>query len=107
MRERLSTSQKNIMMPANSRLPKSKLPQQAAKVNTMISAQNIQKLKDMYPVGSRVRMLSDMDDPYGQGRRAGDTGTVTFIDDIGQIHVKWDNGGSLAIVPEIDKFTKI
>lgn len=31
-------------------------------------------------------------------------GVVRFIDDMGQIHVKWDNGSSLALNPEIDKF---
>ena len=32
---------------------------------------------------------------------------VTHIDDAAQIHVKWQNGSSLAIIPEIDKFVVI
>lgn len=31
-------------------------------------------------------------------------GTIKKIDDIGQIHVSWENGSSLAINPKIDKF---
>ena len=31
-------------------------------------------------------------------------GVVTHIDDAAQIHVRWQNGSSLAIIPEIDKF---
>ena len=34
-------------------------------------------------------------------------GVVTHIDDAAQIHVKWQNGSSLAIIPEIDKFVVI
>ena len=29
-------------------------------------------------------------------------GTVAFIDDAGQIHMHWENGRSLAIVPGVD-----
>ena len=31
-------------------------------------------------------------------------GVVTHIDDAAQIHVRWQNGSSLAIIPEVDKF---
>lgn len=72
-----------------------------------MNSKNIEALKEQYPVGSRVELLSNMEDPYGQGRKAGDKATVKFIDDIGQIHVSWDNGSSLALVPGIDRFRKI
>lgn len=35
---------------------------------------------------------------------SGDEGTIQFIDDIGNIHVRWDNGSSLALIPEVDKY---
>ena len=31
-------------------------------------------------------------------------GIVEFIDDAKQIHVLWENGSSLALIPEIDIF---
>ena len=31
-------------------------------------------------------------------------GVVTHIDDAAQVHVRWQNGSSLAIIPEVDKF---
>ena len=31
-------------------------------------------------------------------------GTVEFIDDANQIHVSWENGSSLALIPEVDQF---
>ncbi len=39
--------------------------------------------------------------------RLGLQGTVEIVDDIGQIHVKWDNGRNLALVPEEDGFRKL
>lgn len=51
--------------------------------------------------GKRVQMLSMKDpDPIQCGER----GTVVFVDALNQIHVKWDNGRNLAIVPETDSF---
>lgn len=35
---------------------------------------------------------------------AGLTGKVTLVDDIGQIHVQWENGRTLALSPELDDF---
>lgn len=31
-------------------------------------------------------------------------GQVKFIDDQAQIHVQWENGSSLALVPLVDRF---
>ena len=55
--------------------------------------------------GDRVELIF-MDDPYTK-LKSGDQGTVYHIDDIGQIHVKWDNGSGLALVPGVDKYKKI
>ena len=38
---------------------------------------------------------------------AGTKGTVVAVDDIGTLHVKFDNGRALGICPEVDKFHKI
>ena len=37
-------------------------------------------------------------------RMVGVCGTVESVDDAGQLHVKWDNGSTLALNPECDKF---
>lgn len=39
-----------------------------------------------------------------QAIESGTRGTVDFVDDIGQIFMKWDNGRRLALVPNEDKF---
>lgn len=63
---------------------------------------NIEELKEKYPVGTRIRLLQDMDD--SQPIKAGEMGTVDFIDSMGSVHMRWDNGRSLAIIPDVDKF---
>lgn len=52
-------------------------------------------------VGKRIRCIH-MYDP--QPIEPNTLGTIFHVDDIGQIHVKWDNGRSLAIIPEEDDF---
>ena len=42
--------------------------------------------KEMYPKGTRIELI-DMDDPYAP-IECGTKGTVEFVDDIGQIHMK-------------------
>ena len=50
-------------------------------------------------------MLNYMDDKWAVP--PGTRGTVDHVDDAGQIHPKWDNGRTLAIVPEVDSFRKL
>lgn len=51
--------------------------------------------------GARVRLIS-MDDM--QAPPAGTEGTVQYVDDAGTIHVQWDTGGSLGLVPGEDEW---
>ncbi len=36
--------------------------------------------------------------------RPGALGTVTVIDDLGTVHVRWDDGGTLGLVPDEDEW---
>ena len=58
-------------------------------------------IRRQYPVGTCV-ILSHMDD--SQTPPAGTKGTVAYVDDIGQIGVKWDTGSSLSLIPGVDSF---
>lgn len=62
-------------------------------------------IKQIYPIGTRIELLS-MDDPYFP-IPVGTRGTVEFIDDAAQIHMRWDNGRTLALVPTVDGFRKL
>ena len=53
-------------------------------------------IRRQYPVGTRI-ILNHMDD--SQAPPPGTKGTVAYVDDIGQIGVKWDTGSSLSLIP--------
>lgn len=58
----------------------------------------------LYPEGSIVIL----DSMYGEQQMPkGLKGIVDEVDDIGQIHVKWENGSSLALNVEVDSFRKV
>ncbi len=57
-----------------------------------------------YPPGTRL-VLDRMDDPYGVP--SGTWGTIQMVDDRGHIHMIWDNGRSLSLVPGADTFHKV
>ena len=63
------------------------------------------RYKEMYPPGTRVE-LDHMEDAFAPVP-SGTRGTVFVVDSIGQIHMKWDNGRSLALVPGVDSFRKL
>ena len=63
----------------------------------------IQWLEGQYPVGTRI-VLGAMDDPHAPP--PGTKGTVRYVDDMGQLGVRWDNGSSLSLIPGEDNFRK-
>ena len=72
---------------------------------TVPSRKTIERLNREYPEGTRVE-LQEMDDPYSK-IPIGTKGTVMDVDDMGTIHVKWDNGSHLGIVYGVDRCRKI
>ena len=67
------------------------------------SAAEIEMLRKIYPKGTLI-ILDHMDDV--QAPPTGTKGKVTHVDDIGQIHVAWENGCGLALIPGEDQFHK-
>lgn len=53
-------------------------------------------------VGKRVKLIS-CSDPYTK-LVAGSEGVVTFVDDLGTVHVDWDCGSSLGLVYMEDRY---
>ena len=70
-----------------------------------ISQRQVEKIKEQYPAGTRIELIH-MDDPYGPNE-AGTQGTVEGVDDAGTLHMRWDNGRTLGIVPGEDQFKVI
>lgn len=64
----------------------------------------IKQLKKQYPSGTRIKLveMNDISAPP-----IGTLGTANYVDDIGTIHVKWDNGSMLGVAYPEDKIIKI
>lgn len=54
-----------------------------------------------WPIGQIIEIIK-MDDPQAPPPLT--RGVIQRIDGIGQIHVKWDNGSSLAVQPTNDVY---
>lgn len=61
----------------------------------------LENIRRLYPKNTIIK-LEKMDDP--QAPPKGTLGKVEFVDDAGQIHVKWENGSGLALIDGIDLF---
>jgi len=74
-------------------------------MNGFLSQNEVERIKGQYPKGTRIELIS-MDDPYAP-IKPGMQGTVDKVDDIGTLHLKWDDGRSLGVVPGEDCFKVI
>ena len=68
------------------------------------SREIVELLRDQFPVGCRVELLQ-MDDPQAPPMLT--KGTVTGVDDIGSIVVRWDNGCGLSVAYCEDRCRRI
>lgn len=53
--------------------------------------------------GQRVR-LEYTDDPH-TNLKPGDEGTVQLVDGAHTVHIKWDSGSNLGLIPGVDRWT--
>lgn len=63
--------------------------------------ENVNTIKETFKYGTRIELIN-MDDI--QAPPAGTQGTVLYVDDMGTVHVKWDNGSSLGLAVDKDEF---
>ena len=62
---------------------------------------NIENIKEKYTEGTRIELnLMKGESQMPSGLK----GTVTHVDDAGQVHIDWDNGSSLALNVIEDSF---
>lgn len=61
----------------------------------------IKHIKNKFKTGIRVKLIHMTDE---KNIEPGSTGTVSHVDDLGTIHVKWDNGRLLGLIYGEDKF---
>ena len=65
------------------------------------SKQEIEKIKSIYKEGLRIKCIK-MNDIHSVP--PGSLGTITGVDDIGTVFVKWDCGSSLGLVYKEDEY---
>lgn len=66
--------------------------------------QEIRRVKAAYPPGTSVQLVRMKDI---QAPPVGTLGIVRHVDDMGTIHVAWESGGSLGLVPGEDRWAVI
>ena len=71
----------------------------------IFNEKRIEMMKQRYPEGTRICLDSMENDP--DPIPSGTKGTVQFVDDMGTVFCKFDNGRSLGVIPGEDSFHKI
>lgn len=74
-------------------------------MNDFPSRRTVELLRQRYPEGCRVELVC-MNDPYSR-LTPGEQGAVVMVDDIGTVHVAWDNGSSLGVAYGVDHIRKL
>lgn len=71
------------------------------KVKDFVACADPADLRALLPSGTKVEMLHSADfyNPPSQGTR----GVVDYIDDADTVHVNWETGSTLGVVPGVDK----
>ena len=67
------------------------------------SKEELKYIRNKYTVGTKVKLIR-MYDLIG-AVPPNTTGTISYVDDIGTIHIDWENGSTLGLNFEIDEFT--
>lgn len=70
----------------------------------MYCVRSVEGIRASYPKGTEIELFEMQGEPQ---MPCGLKGMVQFVDDIGQIHVRWENGSSLALNIGVDQFRKI
>lgn len=66
----------------------------------IVTRKQLELLRKRYPAGAEVCL----DHMEGESRMPqGLKGKISCVDDAGQIHVNWENGSSLALIPGVDR----
>lgn len=68
--------------------------------------EQVEKIKERYPVGTVIELTADMNDPYAPVEM-GMRGEIIGVDDIGTLIMKWKSGSGLGVVVGEDSFKVI
>lgn len=71
-------------------------------MNGFMRPEQVERIRKMYPAGTRICCDCMPDDP--RPIEPGTLGTIVGADDAGSLMTKWDNGRSLSLIPGVDSF---
>jgi hypothetical protein len=71
----------------------------------MVDKRHVESMKRAFRKGERVELIEMKDEPQAPPPHT--KGTVTGVDDMGDILVNWDNGSTLKLVYGIDAFVTL
>lgn len=74
------------------------------RINFTAIRKKAEMLREIYPSGTEVELIY-MEDKFAPP--TGTKGKVIMVDDMAQIHVKWENGSTLALVNGVDSWRRI
>jgi len=57
--------------------------------------------------GDRVEFLGSSEPDQFSPLVSGEMGTVRLVDDTGTVHIEWDSGSSLGLIPGIDRWAPV
>ena len=63
---------------------------------------DVKKTRETFTEGLVIELIEMAEERYAPP--AGTKGTVEYVDDMGTVHVRWENGSSLGLLPEIDRY---
>lgn len=69
---------------------------------SFIPDREVKRIKETYAPGTRIRLIESKDPIHPI--EPGMTGTVRAVDDVGTVHMHWDNGRGLGLVVGEDIF---
>ena len=70
----------------------------------LLDRSEVEGMRVLWTKGTRI-VLDSTDDPYTD-LRPGSVGTISGVDDAGTVHVNWDNGSSMGLIPYHDHWHK-
>lgn len=70
--------------------------------NRIYTQKEVECIKQKYKLGTRVKLIKMYDEL--SAIPTGTEGIIESIDDIGTLHINWDNGSSLGLIVGVDEF---
>lgn len=62
----------------------------------------VDEIKARYPTGTRIKLIA-FNNSF-KNKKEGLLGTVVLVDDLGTLHMQWDDGSSVGLIVDEDHF---